>query len=158
MPVYARPVPVPFRGHLPNRPRSACLLAMLGPALLLLSGCGDGERVVRADRPPAGAARTLPVLHASPPPPVHVQQLPGVEGVIGADAAALIRLFGKPRLDEREGDARKLQFAGTPCVLDIYLYPLSQGRAPVASFVSTRRGGDGREVDRAACIALLRRR
>ena len=89
---------------------------------------------------------------------MQIQQIPGVEGVIGADAAGLIRLFGTPRLDVREGDARKLQFAGVPCVLDIYLYPLSPGHAPVASYVDARRGGDGRAVDRAACIALLRRR
>jgi hypothetical protein len=152
-----RLVPVPFCGHLPNRPRRGGRFAALGSALLLLSGCGNGEKVARAGGQAPVATRTLPVLHATPPP-LHVQQLPGVEGVIGADAAALIRLFGKPRLDAREGDARKLQFAGTPCVLDVYLYPLSPGHAPVASFVSTRRAGDGREVDRAACIALLRRR
>ena len=153
-----RLVPVPFRGHLPNRPRRGGWFAALGSALLLLSGCGNGEKVARAGGQASVATRTLPVLHATPPPPVHVQQLPGVEGVIGADAAALIRLFGRPRLDAREGDARKLQFAGTPCVLDVYLYPLAPGSVPQATYVEARRATDGRDVDRIACVAALRRR
>ena len=100
--------------------------------------------------------KSAPKLNTNPPP-VHVQELPGVDGVIGADAAGLVRQFGKPRLGVREGDARKLQFAGTACVLDVYLYPLSPGQAPVASYVDARRAGDGRPVDRAACIAALRK-
>ncbi len=123
---------------------------VLFPALVMLAGCGDTGGHVAGTRP-------APVLHATLPP-VHVQELPGVDGVIGVDAAALIRQFGKPRLDVREGDARKLQFAGSPCVLDVYLYPLSPGHPPVASYVDTRRRADGRAVDRATCIALLRRR
>ena len=54
--------------------------------------------------------------------------LPGLEGVIGATSDELIRQFGKPRLDVYEGEARKLQFSGTACVLDIYLYPAAAGR------------------------------
>jgi hypothetical protein len=47
----------------------------------------------------------------------------GLERVIGQDAAGLVRLFGQPDADIREGAARKLQFAGPICVLDAYLYP-----------------------------------
>ena len=50
---------------------------------------------------------------------------------------------------------RKLQFAGPPCVLDVYLYPLRPGAEPVATHVDARRESDGRDVDRAACIAAL---
>lgn len=91
-----------------------------------------------------------------PPPVPQVQQLPGLEGVIGATAAELTRRFGAPRLDVLEGDARKLQFTGTPCVLDVYLYPPAAGREPQATFVDARRS-DGRDVDRAACIQALRK-
>lgn len=87
-----------------------------------------------------------------------MQHLPGLEGVIGADASALIDQFGKPRLDVHEGDARKLQFSGAPCVLDIYLYPPDKGGEPRATYVDARRSSDGRDVDRAACIAALRHR
>ena len=89
-------------------------------------------------------------------PKAHLQTLPGLEGVIGADADALTRQFGAPRLDVREGDARKLQWSGTPCVLDAYLYPGEGGGRPIATFVDARRG-DGRDVDRAACVAALRK-
>ena len=83
--------------------------------------------------------------------------LPGLEAVIGENGTALIRLFGQPRLDVIEGDARKLQFTGTPCILDVYLYPASSGAEPRATYVDARRS-DGRDVDRAACVAALRRR
>jgi hypothetical protein len=82
---------------------------------------------------------------------------PGLDNVIRADANALIRRFGDPRLDVREGDMRKLQFAGRSCVLDIFLYPLREGEEPVATWVEARRSSDGQEVDRASCVSSLRR-
>ena len=84
--------------------------------------------------------------------------LPGVDGVIGANAADLQRLFGTARLDVFEGDARKLQFSGEPCVLDVYLYPMREGGEPAATYVDARRASDGLDVDRASCIAALRQR
>lgn len=87
-----------------------------------------------------------------------VMRLPGTEGVIGASAADLQRVFGPARLDVLEGDARKLQFSGEPCVLDVYLYPMRKGSEPAATYVDARRSSDGLEVDRASCIAALRRR
>ncbi len=83
--------------------------------------------------------------------------MPGLESVIDKDAAALVRQFGKPQLEVREGDMRKLQFAGEPCVLDVYFYPLRPGGEPVATYVDARRASDGLDVDRAACIAALTR-
>ena len=80
---------------------------------------------------------------------------PGLENVIGQNGAQLERRFGKARLDIPEGDARKLQFTGEPCVLDIYLYPLRPGAQPVATHVEARRASDGKAVDRAACVAAL---
>jgi len=82
----------------------------------------------------------------------------GLEGVIGADAEALQRTFGIARLDVREGDVRKLQYSGEACVLDVYLYPLRPGAEPTATYVDARRSSDGLDVDRAACVAALRRR
>jgi hypothetical protein len=87
-----------------------------------------------------------------------VQRLPGLEAVIEQNAAALLRQFGNPRLDVREGDMRKLQFTGEACVLDVFLYPLRQGSEPIATYVEARRSSDGQDVDKAACVqALLRR-
>jgi hypothetical protein len=112
---------------------------------------------------PRHRTRTVPPTKTAPPPkPVfrapQVQQLPGLQAVIDKDAGALTRQFGAPRLDVREGDVRKLQFVGEPCVLDVFLYPLKPGAEPVATYVDARRASDGRDVDRAACIAALMQR
>lgn len=142
--------------------RSPLLAATLLP--LLLSACGGSSgQQVRSTKPPPkrqAVAVASPVRRPAPPvtpPPARIQSLPGVEGVIGAGVSQLTRQFGTPRLDVWEGDARKLQFSGTPCVLDVYLYPPAAGREPQATYVEARRPSDGRDVDRAACIAGLRK-
>jgi hypothetical protein len=84
--------------------------------------------------------------------------LPGLESVIGADSRTLTQMFGTPRLNVTEGDARKLQFRGKACVLDVYLYPPKQGTEPHATYVDARRESDGQDVDRASCVAALQRR
>lgn len=84
--------------------------------------------------------------------------LPGLEGIIGQTTQGLAQQFGKPRLDVKEGDARKLQFSGQACVLDVYLYPPKKGEEPQATYVDTRRASDGQDVDRVSCVAALRRR
>lgn len=81
----------------------------------------------------------------------------GAEDILGRDARDLTRLFGEARLDIREGPAHKLQFAGTLCILDAYLYPPRQGAEPLVTHVDTR-GVDGEAMDRAVCIQALRRR
>jgi hypothetical protein len=128
------------------------LLPLLG-ALALAACGGDAPVSTPSRRPPP----VRPVLHQSPPPP-RVLSAPGLEGVIGMGRADLARQFGTPRLDLAEGDARKLQFAGGPCVLDIYLYPPKAGGEPRATYLEARRATDAQEVDRAACVVALRRR
>jgi hypothetical protein len=81
----------------------------------------------------------------------------GLEAVLGKDSATLKRLFGEPRLDVVEVNGHKLQFAGTACVLDAYLYPEGSGGREVVTYVDARRS-DGAEVDRAACVNALQRR
>lgn len=76
----------------------------------------------------------------------------GLAGVIGSPAAALTRRFGQPRIDLAEGDARKLQFTGTACVLDIYLYPVSATAEPTATHVEARIRQGGAQTDPGACI------
>ncbi len=152
--------------------RSTWLTVAAALPVLLLASCGGGSsgQQVRSTKPPVAkpakpgkrtaVAVASPVRRPAPPitpPPAKIQALPGVEGVIGATTAQLMREFGKPRLDVWEGDARKLQFTGTPCVLDVFLYPSAQGREPQATYVEARRTTDGRDVDRAACIAGLRK-
>ena len=133
--------------------------------LPLLAGC---TAVPPPSRPAASPPPARPVVTSVPPtrpvaPPVtgfrtpEIQRIAGLEKVIEQDAASLTRQFGQPRLDVHEGDMRKLQFAGTACVLDVFLYPLRPGAEPVATYTEARRGSDGQEVDRAACVAALRR-
>lgn len=80
----------------------------------------------------------------------------GLERVLGQDAAGLVRLFGQPDADLREGPARKLQFAGRFCVLDAYLYPKGAGE-PRVTYLDAREP-DGSGIDRASCVAALTRR
>lgn len=143
---------------------SGSLKGALAAALLalLLSACGGGtvQSTPNPTRTPHRTGNRLPDVRQ----PSHVnraptlQAIPGVEGLIGSDRAQLVRQFGEPRLDVWEGDARKLQFTGTACLLDVYLYPSAGSKEPVATYVDARRGSDGQDVDRAACIAALRKR
>ena len=140
-------------------PRSL-LYACAVSATLALAGCGGESPPVRSTPVVQTAPRVVrtpprpPVRHAPPAP--RVQSLPGLEGVIGATQADLARQFGQPRLDVIEGDARKLQYSGNACVLDIYLYPSAPGAEPHATYVDARRASDGQDVDRPACIRALR--
>lgn len=132
--------------------------ALLGMALL--AGCASKPAQVArpvASRPPPQVA--TPTVAASSQGFIAptIQRLPGLEAVIGADTRRLGELFGPPRLTVPEGDAVKLQFAGSACVLDIFLYPLRPGGQPAATHVEARRASDGQDVDRAACVAALRR-
>lgn len=131
---------------------------------LAVGGCVSGsalppQQLPRPAPPPTlpspagrGANVILPQAGFIAP---QVMRLPGLENVIGRDAAQLQQRFGKARLDIAEGDARKLQFSGEACVLDVWLYPLRPGAPPVATHVEARRASDGHDVDRARCVDAL---
>jgi hypothetical protein len=121
---------------------------------VLLSACGSGGTVRSAPAAPAKAPIRTPAKTPVPKPRIYAA--PGLEGVIGAAPDDVIRQFGAARLDVWEGDARKLQFSGTACVLDVYFYPPAAGREPEATYLEARRASDGQDVDRAACVAALR--
>lgn len=80
-----------------------------------------------------------------------------VDNLIGQPASSLGERFGMPRIDFVEGDARKLQFTSEACVLDIYLYPMSAGAAPVATHIEARQRQGGKAIERADCIAEVER-
>ena len=103
-------------------------------ALLLLAGCGTTPvPVIKPDRPV---------------PSVPAQR----GGLIGLDANTLATRLGRPRLQVREGDGTKLQFAGGTCLLDAYLYP-SPG-LPRVTHVDTR-NREGRPVAQAECVRMI---
>lgn len=125
-------------------------------AAMAISGCSTGvAKLPGVNAPPAAARPAAPAPGAFREAPV--QSAAGLEGVIGARAAALTRRFGQARIDLTEGDARKLQFMGASCVLDIFLYPPEAGARPVATYVEARNRSDGADTDRARCIREVER-
>lgn len=116
--------------------------------LLALAACGEGQ-IARPSR--AGTAPHIPV----PQPPTPTALAAGVDKVQDQTGARLIAQFGKPRLDQTEGSARKLQFTGPICILDAYLYP--KGKESVVTHIDTRQH-DGQPIDQASCIASLGKR
>lgn len=73
--------------------------------------------------------------------------------IIGLTADQLVRRFGTPALQIREGQSLKLQFRSAHCVLDAYLYP--SGQAPHrVTYVDTRNRALA-DVDQARCIDSL---
>ncbi len=107
--------------------------------LALLAGCG-------------AVPRPQPISVAAPPP----IRKSGLERVLGQDARGLVAQFGPANQDVIEASARKLQFAGTLCILDAYLYPPARGKEPLVTYVDARQP-DGRSIDSASCVAALAR-
>ena len=86
------------------------------------------------------------------PPPIKIAT--GLDRVMGKDARSLVQLFGPATQDVREASARKLQFSGTSCILDAYLYPPAEGKEPVVTYLAAR-VPDGRDADKASCVTAL---
>lgn len=131
-------------------------------AALCVSACSTGISGLPGVNAPTQTARApAPTAPANPPPGAFrsapVQDAAGLAGVIGERAGSLTRRFGKARIDLTEGDARKLQFLGSECVLDVYLYPRNAGSEPVATHVEARNRSNGADTDRAACIRAVER-
>ena len=112
-----------------------CALSLA--VLAALAGCVSPS----AEAPPVAAA-AAPVV------------LTGLDGVMGSNARGLVAQFGRPDLELSEGRTHKLQFLGAACVLDAYLLPPRSGAEPVVIHVDARQP-DGREMDRASCVAAL---
>ena len=130
----------------------ALALVIPGLSACAASGSGSGGTV-------SAPAYRAPVVRTPTPRAMRDPQIdtsPGLDGVIGASETQLVGQFGTPRLNVWEGDARKLQFTGEPCVLDVFLYPTSQNPAPTATWVEARRASDGKDVDKGACVRALR--
>ncbi|MDB5690988.1 MAG: hypothetical protein JWO81_51 [Alphaproteobacteria bacterium] len=102
----------------------------------------------------SAAGQQAPAVRRIQPPAPPVYGVTGLETAIGRTARYLETEFGKPDLDIREGQARKLQFSGAACVLDAYLYPPRGGGEPIVTYVDARRP-DGTDFDRASCVAAL---
>jgi hypothetical protein len=85
---------------------------------------------------------------AQPPPSAHTRG-----EIVGLTAEELVRRFGNPALQIREGNSVKFQFRNSECVLDAYLYPT--GNAPYrVTYVDTRTRAMT-DIDQEVCIRSL---
>jgi hypothetical protein len=96
---------------------------------------------------------TVPPPQAPLPPQQSTQV---VNDITGFTAPDLIRRFGSPAFQVREGTGLKMQWRGIACVLDAYLYPAA-GNVDRVLHVDTRLAS-GNEASQAACIAALEAR
>jgi hypothetical protein len=103
------------------------------------------------------AALFLAGCATTPPPSVRPvangTEKPERGDLVGLTASELVVRLGTPRIQVREGDGTKLQFASARCVLDAYLYPATSGSGvPRVTHVDAR-DRSGRDVDQQGCIA-----
>lgn len=125
------------------------LLALLAMATSACAGGAASGNYIRTSNPQTTAQPSSAPAYRAPT----ARSGPGADGILGQSAPFLVSRFGAARIDMAEGDARKLQFASESCVLDIYLYPVGAGNAPVATHVATRLRQGGGETDNDRCIA-----
>jgi hypothetical protein len=116
------------------------LLIVLLPSLIL-AGC-------------AATPTARPVLIPTRSAPMRAT---GLERVLGTNAKGLVALFGAADQDVHEEGSQRLQFRGPICVLDTYLYPPEKGRDAIVTYMDARQP-DGRDIDRASCVAAMIRR
>ena len=110
-------------------------------AALLLAGCAT------APQPQSPQPRPSPV---TPSPPLRGE-------LIGLTAPELVQRLGNPALQVREGQSLKLQFRGSACILDAYLYPPLSSSGPERVAYVDARLRSGAETDSRTCVATLSR-
>ena len=104
----------------------------------------------------AGCATTPP--QQPQPQPTPVAPTPQVRGdLLGLTAGELVQRLGSPALQIREGRSLKLQFRGSGCILDAYLYPPASGQGVERVTHVDARLRSGADVDQRSCIAALQR-
>jgi outer membrane biogenesis lipoprotein LolB len=89
----------------------------------------------------------------APPTPVQPQQSEQ-NSLVGLTAQELVGRFGAPVLQIREGTSVKLQFRGSRCVLDAYLYSSGSAGTMRVTHIDTRLP-NGAGTPQAACTAAL---
>ena len=99
------------------------------------------------------ACARVPVEPEVPSTPVVAQPQPRESGVlIGLTANELVSRFGRPALQIREGNSFKLQYRGSRCVLDAFLYPSGGQHRVTHVEARTTAGVDTHQTD---CIRSL---
>ena len=90
------------------------------------------------------------------PQPLAAAPVPQVRGeLIGLTAGELVQRLGTPALQIREGAGLKLQFRGSNCILDTYLYMPASGQGPERVAHVDARLRSGADTDQMGCVAAL---
>jgi hypothetical protein len=120
--------------------------------VLLLAACQMGGEGLADAAPDAATVRraAAPAAARNAPPDT-------AAGLIGADAEAVIRLFGAPRRRRSEGSAEIWLYAGPGCHLDIVFYPGDNGGVPRVAHAGARLEGAAQRRE-AECLAGIARR
>ncbi len=141
----------------------AALLAL--PALGVLSGCATEETP-----PPETTAQTttasdttetasLPAPDEKAPaqpataPAVPEEPVPALETLQGLDSVAVTALLGQPQFQRVDNPAELWQYRKNGCVLDLFLYPATNGALAV-DHLETRHFKDS-ENDAQSCFAAI---
>ena len=111
-------------------------------AALLLAGCAT------APTPPL---TQVPQRLPTTPSTVERGEL------IGLTASELVQRLGTPALQIREGRSLKLQFRGSRCILEAYLYPPGNASGPERVAHVDARLRSGTETDPRICVAGMSR-
>ncbi|MEO6359245.1 MAG: hypothetical protein ABIO43_01550 [Sphingomicrobium sp.] len=105
------------------------------------------------------ACAATPDPQPQPTPVAQPVQSPHMVGeVLGMDSSQLLRMFGSPALQVREGVGLKMQFRGIACVLDAYLYPPPTGAGASRVTHVDARLPSGADASQPSCIAALQAR
>ena len=118
-------------------------LLLIAP--LVLAGCAT----VPQPQPQPQTQQSQPSV-ARPSPPLRGE-------LIGMTVADLVQRLGSPALRIREGPGLKLQFRGSRCILDAYLYPPRDASGPERVAHVDARLSSGVETDPRICVATLSR-
>ncbi len=99
------------------------------------------------------ACARVPAKPESPAVPTPSPQPREGGALIGLTANEVVNRLGKPALQIREGNSFKLQYRGSRCVLDAFLYPAGGGQHRVTHVEArTPAGTDTSQPD---CVRSL---
>jgi hypothetical protein len=137
--------------------RPGLLLAALGALLLAACAGAPPPGPPAEDGPsPAAVAAMPPEAPAAEPR----KRAPAAADLVGLSARRVFALFGAPTLLRREPPAEVWQYAGSRCVLFVFLYreigDQGEGEERVLHAETGGRDG-GRGIGDAACLEALRR-
>ena len=118
------------------------LWLLAAPLLAACTPTAQNTRPALTPPAPTHSVEDIAAIHADPP----------LAQILGKPAETVLSLFGTATLDRTEASTRHLQFGGTPCILDVYFYPATDG-APVTAHHVEARMIDGKPATAGDCVS-----